>query len=281
MKKIVVTGAGGYIGRHVVNKLCEMGAEVTAVDIKDFAVDSRAKALVMNIFDNAEDKFELFGRPDAVVHLAWRDGFIHNSDSHMGDLSKHYSFLKSMINSGLKQVAVMGTMHEVGYFEGEINDDTPCDPISMYGIAKDALRRSMALLAQENGICLQWLRAFYIYGDDKYNHSIFAKLTEAEENGNPTFPLNSGKNKYDFIHIVALAEQIAAAVMQDKVTGIINCCSGTPTSLGEKIEQFISEHNFSIRPEYGVFPARKYDSPAIWGNAEKIQRIMSDLSDNK
>lgn len=61
----------------------------------------------------------------------------------MGDLSAHYSFMTAMIDGGLKQLAVMGTMHEIGYWEGAIDENTPCNPISMYGIAKDALRRAM------------------------------------------------------------------------------------------------------------------------------------------
>ena len=101
----------------------------------------------------------------------------------MINLSRHYAFIEQMMRGGLKQLAVMGTMHEVGYFEGAIDADTPCNPISMYGIAKDALRRSSILLSQKYNVCLQWLRAFYIYGDDEKNHSIFTKITQAEQNG--------------------------------------------------------------------------------------------------
>ena len=85
----------------------------------------------------------------------------------MGDLSVHYKFLTAMIDGGLKQLAVMGTMHEVGYWEGAIDENTPCNPISMYGIAKDALRRSMIQYTQQKGCILQWLRCYYILGDDK------------------------------------------------------------------------------------------------------------------
>ena len=94
----------------------------------------------------------------------------------MGDLSGHYRFLTAMIDGGLKRLAVMGTMHEIGYWEGAIDENTPCNPQSMYGIAKDVLRRSMMLYCKQHDCILQWLRAYYILGDDKKNSSIFCKL---------------------------------------------------------------------------------------------------------
>ena len=181
-----------------------------------------------------------------------------------------------MVESGVKQIAVMGTMHEVGYYEGAIDENTPCNPISMYGIAKDALRRSLIAYAKKQEFTLQWLRAYYIYGDDKRSNSIFAKLTAAVEEGKETFPLNSGKNKYDFISVDDLADQISSCVLQNEVNGIINCCSGVPVSLGEMVETFVKNHNYNIKLEYGVFPDRPYDSPAIWGDNEKISRIMKN-----
>ena len=94
-----------------------------------------------------------------------------------------------MIDGGLKQIAVMGTMHEVGYYEGAIDENTPCNPISMYGIAKDALRRSTFLLSKNRNVIWQWLRAYYIYGDDKKNHSVLQKILQADEEGKKEFPL--------------------------------------------------------------------------------------------
>lgn len=273
-EKVLVTGAGGYIGRFVVKELCNKGADVIAADLRTDGIDSRANVIIENIFSGNENIFEELGSPDICIHMAWRDGFVHNSPAHMGDLSAHYIFIKNMIEGGLKHLAVMGSMHEIGYYEGAIDENTPGNPISMYGIAKDALRRSTILLAKQNNICLQWLRAFYIYGDDKRNNSIFSKLTIAAEQGKKTFPFTSGKNKYDFIHIEELAKQIAEAATQTEIDGIINCCTGKPTSLGEKVESFIKEHGFDIKLDYGAFPDRAYDSPAVWGNAEKINKIM-------
>lgn len=277
MKKVLVTGANGYIGRHVVKKLLDMGAEVIAVDFQTDEIDFRATKMNVDIFSGREDLFKILGSPDACLHMAWKDGFVHNSDAHMGYLSQHYQFIKNMTDQGLKQIAIMGTMHEVGYYEGAIDENTPCNPSSMYGIAKDALRRSTFLLLKEKGVVVQWLRAYYIYGDDTKNNSIFAKLTTAAQKGQKTFPFTTGKNKYDFIHVDELAEQIAACVMQTEVDGIINCCSGEPVSLAEKVESFIQEHQFDIQLEYGAFPDRPYDSPGVWGDSKKIEKIMRKI----
>lgn len=123
---------------------------------------------------------------------------------------------------------------------------------------------------------MQWTRGYYILGDDLKNSSVFTKITKLEQEGQAKFPFNSGKNKYDFITVEGLAEQIAAVASQEEVTGVINCCTGKPVALADKVEEFIEEHHFKIRPEYGAFPDRPYDSPGVWGDPEKIQKIMKN-----
>lgn len=275
-KRVLVTGANGYIGRHVVSALLDMGHEVLAADFAFDGVDERATQITAPIFSGDADIYEQMGKPDSCIHMAWRNGFVHNADTHLMDLPNHYIFIKNMIEGGLSQLAVMGTMHEVGYWEGAISEDTPTNPTSLYGIAKNALRQMTFLLASNKEVKIDWLRAYYILGDDKKSNSIFAKIVRWEEEGKKTFPFNSGKNQYDFISVDELAKQIASAATQDEIHGIINCCTGVPVSLADKVEEFISEHGFKIRPEYGAFPDRPYDSPGVWGDATKIQKIMEN-----
>jgi len=271
--RILVTGANGYLGQGIVKQLIDDGAEVLAVDFNLDFVDERAKKISVDLF-NIENPFEYFESPDVLLHLAWRDGFVHNSPNHLNDLPKHYTFIENMIKGGLKQVSVLGTMHEIGFFEGCIDENTPCKPLNLYGVAKNALRDAVELLCKTNDVVFQWLRGYYIVGNSKFGNSIFSKITTAVEEGKKEFPFTTGKNKYDFLDYDKFASQVSAAVMQNEINGIINICSGKPVSLADRVEQFIKENNYDIKLIYGAFPDRAYDSDAVWGNSEKIEKIL-------
>lgn len=275
MKSILVTGANGYIGRHVIGALKKQGAFVIAADLK-MAGDTEADVeLSCDIFDsNTSILDSLEQAPDACLHLAWRNGFNHKATSHIEDLSAHFAFLVSLAEAGVHQIAVMGSMHEIGYWEGAIDENTPCNPQSLYGVAKNALRQSLELEFADSPVIFQWLRGYYIYGDDSNSQSIFGKIIRTNNEGKKTFPFTSGKNQYDFLPVDELANQIACVLMQDEVSGIINCCSGNPISLAEMVEHFISKQGLDITLEYGAFPDRPYDSPGVWGDNSKIKSIM-------
>ena len=274
--RVVVTGAAGYIGRHVVKEVLNMGYSVVAVDLTHKDIDERAEMSNVDIFSGDADIYQQLGCPDIVIHMAWKDGFIHNSHEHMNNLSAHFVFINNLIQQGCKSVAVMGTMHEVGYWEGKIDENTPCNPLSQYGIAKNALRQAVLLAAKDTNTKIFWLRAYYILGDDARNSSIFTKILAAAEDGKKEFPFTSGKNKYDFIDVKLLAKMIAAASTQDRYSGIINVCTGEPISLAEQVETFIEKNNLDIKLMYGMFPDRPYDSPLVYGDNTIIKKIMGN-----
>lgn len=270
--KVLVTGANGYLGKGVVSVLLDEGADVVATDLKTDYIDSRAKIIVGDIFELV-DPYVYFGKPDVLLHMAWRDGFVHDSVNHINDLPKHMSFLTKMIQSGVKQVAVLGSMHEIGFYEGSISEHTVCNPLSLYGISKNALRQIVELECQKNSKIFQWLRGYYIVGNTCDGNSIFSKLVQAIQQGKNEFPFTMGQNQYDFLDYSIFCKLVAHCVMQSEINGIINICSGKPEKLVERVERFIKENGFDITLKYGAYPDRAYDSKAIWGNSEKIDLI--------
>lgn len=271
--KILVTGANGYHGQGIVKSILDSGNEVIAADFNTEFVDNRAVKMDCNMFE-VENPFHYFGEPDVLLHLAWRDGFVHYSSAHIDDLPKHFAFIKAMAEEGMKQIAVMGSMHEIGFFEGSINENTPCHPTTPYGIGKNALRDLTQMICKQKNIVFQWLRGYYIVGNSKFGSSIFSKITAAVDEGKKEFPFTLGQNQYDFIDYPDFCEQVAAVVRQMHEQGIINICSGRPEKLSDRVERFIKENGYNIKLQYGAFPDRPYDSKAIWGDDTKIQKIM-------
>lgn len=271
--KILVTGANGYLGQGIVRAILDSGNEVIATDFRTNYVDERAVAFPCDLFE-IDNPYEYFDKPEILLHLAWRDGFVHYSDAHIEDLPKHYLFIKKMLDSGLKKVVALGSMHEIGFYEGSINENTQCHPITPYGISKNALRDLIGMLAKQHNVDYQWLRGYYIVGNSKFGSSIFSKITMAVEEGKQEFPFTMGQNQYDFVDYDDFCKQVAKTVGQNEINGIINICSGKPEKLAERVERFIEENGYNIKLKYGAFPDRPYDSKAVWGDGSKVEKIM-------
>lgn len=279
--KVLVTGANGYLGMGVVKQLSSDGVDVIATGKQERFIDSftAVQYIPANIFD-LSDPYTYFNKPDVLLHLAWEDGFKHSSEKHIDKLPDHYHFIEKMIKGGLKQCCVMGSVHEIGFYEGSVDENTPPFPESLYGISKNALRDVVRLLCKENHVTFQWLRGYYIVGNPEYGCSVFSKIYYASKSGKTEFPFTMGENQFDFINYDDFCDEVAKTVQQSDVTGIINICHGRPEKLSDRVEKFIKENDLNIKLKYGAFPDRPYDSKAIWGNPEKVDTIMKFSSDD-
>ena len=281
MKKVLIMGANGYIGRSLTRYLCNMEDEyqVVASSRNDNHIDARAKLKKYDIVRDWKEKQELmdyFEQPDICIYLAWQDGFSHNAESHIKYLPYHWDFMKVMLDNGLKHLVVAGTFREYGTFCGAAKEDSFISPDNYYTLAKNTIHRAIEIYLLNSGkdICFQWLRPFSVFGEDAYNNSIFSKILLWEAEGKTSFPCTAGTERYDFIHINELTMQIEKIISQTKIQGTINCCTGSSTSLKDQIEKFISDHNLKINPIYGEYQRRSYDSDEIYGDRTKLNSIL-------
>jgi len=280
MKTVVVTGANGYIGSHVVEELLQHTEKfsVVAASLNDSALPADIRFVPLDIIAEAQNEtlYERLGCPDICVHLAWRNGFQHNSLSHLVDFPRHFLFLKNLAEHGTRQFAVAGSFREYGSVNGMADEHAPVKPDNYYTLSKSMLKNALEICFAGKDICLQWLRPFTVYGDDARNQSILSKIIQWEAEGKDFFPFTDGNEQYDYISVEELARQIVAIISQTAVDGVIDCCSGKPTRLGDFVEGFLKENHFRIRPDYGAFKRREYDSPVIYGNRKKLDMILRD-----
>lgn len=284
MLKVLVTGANGFIGDMVVRELSKHeNLEIIATDMRfdETALSSlNITQVPLDLFANASnpDLHNILGNPDCIIHLAYRNGFVHDDYSHIKDLESHIRLYENF-NSfpQIKSITFMGTMHEIGYHEGVINSSTPCNPTNFYGIAKNALRQF--ILGKKSNCSIKWLRAYYIYDNNGRGNSIFSKIYKAAKEGKSTFPLTSGKNMCDYISLDMLAYQIVEASLQNEIDGIINVCSGRAISLKDAVSLFVKHNNININFEFNKYPDRPYDSPFVYGDGSAINKILE--SNNK
>jgi nucleoside-diphosphate-sugar epimerase len=271
--KILVTGANGYVGKHVLRKLLATDCEVVALvrglaSLEKLEEKFHRLTVVKASIENPPSRlYELCGNPDALIHLAWGGLPNYNSLHHFeNELPMQYHFLKEMITQGLPMVTVAGTCFEYGMQSGSLREDLPTNPCNAYGYAKDALHKQIKFLQQSKKFNLVWARLFYTYGEGQSATSLVPQLREAIENGRPEFNMSGGEQLRDFLDIELIAEYLVTLTLKAKDIGAINVCSGVPRSVRSIAEEVVEGLNSSIRLNFGRYPYPAYEPMAFWGD---------------
>ena len=273
MKRIAITGASGFIGRHVVAELLTHEVEIVAITRDATKLNRLPKTvsiIEMDIARPASDCFSQIGCPDVLIHLAW-DGLPHYKSLHHfeTELPRHYCFLKAVIESGLRSLLVTGTCFEYGMQEGPLGETLETRPNNPYGFAKDTLRRQLSYLQTVHPFALIWARLFYLYGEGQSSASLYPKLKEAVLRGDKVFNMSFGEQLRDYLPVTDVAKQIVVLALASKdigtINNICNICSGKPISVRALIEHWLKENDWSIALNLGYYPYPDYEPMAFWG----------------
>lgn len=269
MIRIAVTGANGFIGRHVINELNSKDVEITALafpESTDLPPIDIGKWVFFDISKPPVDAFEIMGKPDILIHLAWQGlphyGSLHHFET---ELPIQYSFLKQIILQGLKSLVVTGTCFEYGMQNGPLSEDNETRPNNPYGFAKDSLRKQLEFLQAVQQFNLIWARLFYIYGDGQSESSLLPQLRKAVAAGLSEFNMSRGEQLRDYLPVTEVARQIVLMALKQQNIGSINVCSGEPQSVRSLLEGLIHENKWEIKLNLGFYPYSDFEPLAFWG----------------
>lgn len=279
--RIAVTGAAGFIGRHILAELALRGVETVAVVRSAPAADAGlqcAKTVVLDIHAPPNDAYEVLGRPDALIHLAWGGLPNYRSLHHFEhELPAHYRFLKGLVDAGLSTLLVAGTCFEYGMQSGPLSEALDPRPANPYGYAKDALRRQLEFLRHTHPYALIWSRLFYLFGEGQAEGSLYPQLRKAALRGDKTFSMSGGEQLRDYLPATGVARYIVALAMRRQDVGVVNLCSGRPISVRKLVEQWIAEHGWDISLNLGHYPYPDYEPLAFWGSNTKLISLIGNM----
>jgi len=277
--KIAITGATGFIGRHVVTELQNHPVDVVTVGRRSPSPGKAKKVRHFGLDLEAcpTDAYREMGSPEVLIHLAWSGLEDFSSPLHLEqELPRHETFLTDMLAAGLPALLVTGTCLEYGLQSGGLAESAETQPVTAYAIAKDKLRRRLQRYQDEHPFSLCWSRVFYPYGDGQAPGSLLPQLRRAVESGDKSFNMSTGDQLRDFIPVERVAAIIAKLALSGQDTGIVNVCSGQPVSVMQQVRLWLEQYNWSIDLNPGYYDYPEYEPKSFWGDRTKLDRVLND-----
>jgi nucleoside-diphosphate-sugar epimerase len=269
--RVIVTGATGFIGKHVIGELLKRGHDVVAVSRKpnlaeNLSWSSRVSWVECDTHRSLEPLAKVINSHCSLIHLAWpglpnyRD-FFHVESNFAADLK----FMRWALDLGVNHLLVAGTCLEYGIVYGPIPSNHPCNPVVPYGLAKDMLLRSLVLLQKKHEFNLDWFRIFYVYGEGQSAQSLLSQLDRAIKTGAANFPMSKGDQIRDFVPVHEVASDFVNALENPRGIRISNACSGEPRSVLDFVLEHLKKSSCNLALERGQHPYPDYESLAFWG----------------
>jgi len=245
--RVVVTGAAGFIGSHLCERLLADGREVTGVDaftrfysreVKEGNLAGLRGAPGFRFSERnllgADVAADLRGAA-AVCHLAGRPGVRGGTPAvfEAGNVQTTEAVLRAAAATGVRRVVLGSSSSVYGPVPGPVDEDAPARPLSPYGRSKLRAELMATRLAAKLGLELVILRYFTVYGPRQRPDMAFSRFIAAAVSGGSMPLLGDGAQRRDFTYVADACEATARAVEAGRPGAIYNVSGGRPASLSE------------------------------------------------
>lgn len=260
MKKVVVTGASGFLGHHVLAPLQRRGFAVHAL-YKGTAPGDRATDVHWHQCDLFDDHavrvmFESI-RPTGLLHLAWetKPGAYWAASSNLDWVAATLRMLQHFRRVGGARLVIAGSSAEYQWGGDQLLDEiqTPLLPASLYGHCKNALREIVQAWAPAVQISWAWGRIFNIFGSGENSARLIPKIVRTLEAGEQ-LPFDSGACRRDFLHVADAADAFAD-LFASSVTGAVNVASGEATPVKSVVSTIAHCLDRTDQVQFDTLPA--------------------------
>lgn len=271
-KRILVTGATGFVGRQVLGYLTTQDIQLTVI-----VRDGKQSMLTNNCaIDSIITTPDLFAETaewwanvlqgiDTVIHVAWytEPGKYLQSSKNLDCLQGTLNMAKGAAQAGLRRFVGIGTCFEYDLNRGILSIETQLKPSTPYAGAKAATYMSLSQWLPVHGIEFVWCRLFYLYGEGEDARRLVPYLRGKLAAGEPA-ELTSGNQIRDFMDVAEAGGLIAEAAL-GTVQGPINICSGIPVTVKQLAESIADEYGRRDLLKFGARQDNLIDPPCVVG----------------
>jgi len=239
MTTYLITGATGYIGGKLTSLLEKSGNKIYAIikNQRPPVLELSGDGITFVSGDLADRNFSYLASlkldNSVLIDLAWDFSGRPQQDQ----VQDHFLLAAAAIEYGAQRIVSLGTLFELSFDQGEVDEYSPRLGQSDHGLAKSLLLSRLEQLCEHRGASLLWPRVHYVYGEDFRSRSIFGKI---QSNPQP-FPLNPRDGRFDFINLSQLADMLEFLINSPS-TGTVDVGSGNPISFREAITKWLIEN---------------------------------------